>query len=237
MSSIVLYIGQKRYSSWSLRPWILLKHANISFDEKFQPVEGVGVNENLYNISPSGLVPCIRDGEDTVWDSLAICEWAAERAVAGKVWPIDSHARTFARCAAAEMHSGFGDLRELLSMHIGMMMPAGSPLQLTPRVLTQVARISKLWSEAREKYGKPSCAGPYLFGTFSATDAMYAPVVFRFQTYGVTLTDLNAKEYMTAMLADPYMKEWENAALIETVSPVMKYDNHLRSLGAIARTI
>jgi glutathione S-transferase len=235
MSSI-LYIGQKRYSSWSLRPWILLKHACIPFEEVFQPVEGVGVNANLLSISPSGLVPCIRDGADTVWDSLAICEWANERAAAGKVWPLDSHARIFARCAAAEMHSGFGDLRELLSMHIGMMMPADSPMALTPRVMTQVARISQLWSDAREKWGIPSGAGPYLFGAFSATDAMFAPVIFRFQTYRVPLTDLNAKEYMKAMLADPYMIEWEKAALLETQSPVQKYDTHLRSLGALPRT-
>jgi glutathione S-transferase len=236
MPPVELFIGQKRYSSWSLRPWIMLKHAGIDFTEKLTPVEGVGVNDKLLSVSPSGLVPCVRDADgELIWDSLAICEWAAEHAPTGAVWPTDSKARMFSRSIAAEMHSGFSDLRGLLSMHVAMQLPADSPLPLPPRVASQVARIIEIWRSARARWGVPS-SRPFLFGDFSAADAMFAPVIFRFQTYRVPIDDPLAKAYYEAMLADPQMRQWEAAALVETVAPVEKYDAHLLSLGAVRRS-
>ena len=214
-----------------------MKHAFIDFKEVFKPVEGVGMNANLLSVSPSGLVPCVRDSHgDIIWDSMSICEWAHEHAAPGAVWPLDTRARAFARSAASEMHSGYNELRNLLSMHIGMQMPSDAPLALPPKVKFEVDRILRLWAEAREKFGKPSGAGPYLCGAFSAADAMFAPVIFRFQTYRVAIDEPVAKAYYQAMLADPCMQEWENAALAETSDPIEKYENHLRSLGAVSRS-
>ena len=242
-AAYTLLIGQKTYSSWSLRPWLLLAHlreahpALFSFTERAVAVEGVGRNPALYALSPSGLVPALRDDAatgDVIYDSLAIAEFLAERAPAGAVWPADARARAFARCAAAEMHSGFAALRELLSMHVVMQLPA--PLALPAPVAADVARIVALWAEARARWGAPSGAGPYLFGAFSAADAMFAPVVFRFQTYLVAVEEPAAAAYVAAMLADKHMREWEAGAFAEDgATAVAKYDAHLAKLGAARR--
>jgi len=238
-----LIIGQKRYSSWSLRPWLLLKHVSaaypaLAFSEEAFDVEGLGgaPNPRLLALSPSGLVPALRDGAtgDVIWDSLAIAEWAADRAPAGAVWPADARARAFARCMAAEMHSGFSALRGALSMHVVMRLAA--PLALAPAVAADVARITSLWAEARARWGAPSRAGPYLFGAFSAADAMFAPVVFRFVTYRVAPAEPLAAAYVAAMRADPFMREWERAAFGETRGSVKKYDDHLAALGGVRRS-
>lgn len=233
-----LVIGQKRYSSWSLRPWLVLRHAQIPFEEISVAVEGIGFNEKLLSLSPSGLVPVLHleDGSgDMVFDSLALAEWAHERSAAGTVWPADVRARTHARCIAAEMHSGFADVRALLSMNLGFEMP--SPIELPPRVAAQVTRIIELWRDARARFGAPSGEGPYLFGKFSAADAMYAPVAFRFKTYGVSVTEPLAAEYLNAMLAHPLVVEWRAAALVEKEGIVAKYDDHLIALGAVRVTV
>jgi len=239
---LTLIIAQKRYSSWSLRPWVLLARlaaqdpATFAFTEEYAAVEGVGANPRLHAVSPSGLVPALRLGNgDVVWDSLAICEWLAERAPAGAVWPAEARARAFARSAAAEMHSGFGAMRELLSMHVVMELPA--PLALPARVAADVARVTALWADARARFGAPSGAGPFLCGAFGAVDAMFAPVAFRFQTYGVVPAEPAAREYLAALLADPYMRAWEREAFAEgEATAVAKYDAHLASLGAVRRT-
>jgi glutathione S-transferase len=201
-----LYIANKNYSSWSLRPWVLMKHLGLPFDEQLV-VFGQGSNWDAFRpFSPSGRVPCLRDGDTVVWDSLAITEYLAESHA--DVWPADRTARTWARCAAAEMHAGFSTLRNQCGMSCGMrvrLREMGSALQ------ADVARINELWNEGLSRFG-----GPFLTGkTFTAVDAFYAPVVFRFQTYGLPATGATAA-YVRHMLALPAMRDWYAAALAET---------------------
>jgi glutathione S-transferase len=232
-----LVIGQKRYSSWSLRPWILLKHADFAFTEVSVAVEGIGFNAKLLHLSPSGLVPILHldDGSgDTVWDSLAIAEFANERVAPGVVWPVDPRARTLARAISAEMHSGFGDVRAQLSFNLGFRLTKAP--EFNERVNAQLARIISLWSDARARFGEPSNEGPFLFGRFCAADAMFAPVVFRFFTYRVAVADARAAAYYEAMLAHPLMIMWRKEALVETAGRVEKYDAHLTSLGGVPET-
>ena len=232
-----LVIGQKRYSSWSLRPWILLKHANFPFTEVNIAVEGIGFNEKLLPLSPSGLVPILHldDGScDTVWDSLAITEFVNERVAAGVVWPVDVRARTLARAISAEMHSGFGDVRALLSFNLGFRLTKAP--DFSERVTSQLARICSVWADARARFGEPSGEGPFLFGRFCAADAMYAPVVWRFYTYRVPISDARAVAYYESMLAHPLMQEWRKDALAETTGRVAKYDEHVISLGGAPET-
>jgi glutathione S-transferase len=196
-----LYIANKNYSSWSLRPWILMQVLKIPFVEKQQRL-GVG---DFHRFSPSGKVPCLVDGDVTVWDSLAITEYLAERHAG--VWPADSAARAFARCAAAEMHSGFGALRSICSMSCGVRVR----LHEIPASLQQdIARLNALWNDGLARFG-----GPYLAGkAFGAVDAFFAPVVFRIQTYGLKL-DAAAQAYVTHMLTQPELRMWYDAALNE----------------------
>jgi glutathione S-transferase len=229
-----LVIGQKRYSSWSLRPWILLRHAQYSFTEVNVDVEGIGFNERLLSLSPSGLVPILLldDGTaDSVWDSLAIAEFLHERVAAGVVWPADARARALARAVSAEMHSGFGDVRALLSFNLGYRV-ASQP-DLPARVASQIARIVAIWSDARARFGEPSGEGPFLFGRFSAADAMYAPVCWRFYTYRIAISDARAAAYVDSMLSHPLMIEWRKAALSEASGRVAKYDEHVVSRGGV----
>lgn len=199
-----LHIANKNYSSWSLRPWVLMRACGIDFEEQlhhFTP----GSPSDFRNISPSGRVPWLEDGEDVVWDSLAIAEYLAERHP--QVWPADSKARAWARCAAAEMHSGFASLRNEHGMNIGVRVTVS---QRSPGLLADIARIERLWNEGLERFG-----GPWLAGAeFSAVDAFFAPVIYRFRTYGVTVADA-AADYMDVMLDHPAMREWELAALDE----------------------
>lgn len=200
-----LFIANKNYSSWSLRPWVLLQALAIPFEEKLMVFEA-GSNWNSFRkFSPNGRVPCLHDGGRVVWDSLAIVEYLAERHAG--VWPDDADARTWARCAASEMHSGFGELRKHCSMTCGMRVQLheiGTGLQ------ADIARIDELWTQGIRQFG-----GPYLSGThFGGADAFYAPVVFRVQTYGLPLSDM-AQAYVDLMLGHPAMRKWYDAALLE----------------------
>jgi glutathione S-transferase len=188
---MILVIGNKNYSSWSLRPWIAMKVSGLKFEERRIPLYVPGAKEQILQDSPAGKVPVLIDGGNRVWDSLAILEYLAEKS--GKLWPADSAMRARARSVAAEMHSGFPNLRSHMSMNIRKRYPDKGRTQ---EVLQEIARINAIWSEAM---------GPFLFGAFSAADAMYAPVVLRFRTYEVGVAN---RAYYDAMLALPAMREW-----------------------------
>ncbi|RUL61594.1 glutathione S-transferase family protein [Dyella dinghuensis] len=203
-----LYIANRNYSSWSLRPWVLLSELGIPFDEKLTPFQhGTSSSWTLFRtFSPTGKVPCLHDGDITVWDSLSIAEYVAERHPA--VWPSDARARAWARSAAAEMHSGFEALRSHCPMNCGIRLK----LHTTPASLSSnLARLQELWNEGFTRF-----VGPYLAGaTFTAVDAFYAPVVFRIQSYALDI-DAAAQAYVQRMLALPSMRRWYDAALKET---------------------
>ncbi|MHA6205900.1 glutathione S-transferase family protein [Dyella soli] len=202
----VLYIANKNYSSWSLRPWLLLSELGIAFEEKAVAF-GPGSNwEAFREFSPSGRVPCLRDGDTVVWDSLAIVEYLAERHPG--VWPADNAARTWARCASAEMHSGFAALRNQCGMSCGMRVRLRG---IDAALRSDIARINELWLQGLQRFGGPFLAGP----AFTAVDAFFAPVVFRVQTYGIEL-DRPAADYARRMLALPSMRRWYEAALAES---------------------
>jgi glutathione S-transferase len=198
---MILVIGNKNYSSWSLRPWLALKVFGFEFDERRIPLYGPGTKEAILKHSPAGKVPVLIDGPTTVWDSLAILEYLAERN--RKLWPVDPADRAKARSISAEMHSGFTNLREHMSMNVRKRYPAKGR---APEVRVEIERIKAIWNECRK---------PFLFGPFSAADAMYAPVVLRFRTYGVELPRAG-RAYMEAMLELPAMQEWIAAAESET---------------------
>ena len=201
-----LYIANKNYSSWSLRPWALLTAQGIPFEEILVPFPP-GSSWNLYRpFAPAGRVPVLHDGDLKVWDSLAIIEYVAEQYPG--VWPKDRVARAWSRSAAAEMHSGFQTLRNLCSMNIGLRVTLN---QRPPELEKDLTRIAELWAEGRARFGGPYLAGP----GFTAIDAFFAPVVFRAQTYGI-LTDAASAAYCAHMLAHPALKEWQTAALTET---------------------
>ena len=201
-----LHIGNKNYSSWSLRPWILLKALDIPFIEHqhyFQPD-----NSAFKTFSPNGLVPALIDGNQTIWDSLAIAEHVYEDHPA--VWPQSREARSFARSAAAEMHAGFSALRSLCSMNVGIRVKM---FDTSPALIRDLARIDDIWRYGFSHFGGPFLAG----GQFTALDAFYAPVVFRIQTYGVGF-DLSkeARAYVDFMLQQPAMQVWYEAGIAET---------------------
>lgn len=200
-----LYIANKNYSSWSLRPWVLLRAMNIPFQEKMLPFRDERLWAPFRAINPSGKVPCLVDADLTVWDSLAIVEYLAENHAG--VWPADAEERAWARCAAAEMHSGFAALRSICTMNIGLRIELA---RITPELGRDIDRINQLWTEGLNRFG-----GPYLAGaTFTAVDAFFAPVVFRYQTYGLDTTDLT-RAYVERMLALPAMQQWQAEALAE----------------------
>lgn len=205
-----LVIGNKNFSSWSLRPWLLLKQAGLPFREIPVRLRQADTKAQILAHSPSGKVPALIDGDLTVWDSLAICEYLAEKASLNQVdlWPADPKARAEARSVSAEMHSGFAALRQQMSMEVAASRPGEGQ---TPEVLADIARIADLWTSCRERF---AAAGPFLFGDFSVADAMYAPVAFRFHTYGVELPPL-AAAYRDTLLALPAMQEWAAGARAE----------------------
>ena len=205
-----LVIGNKNFSSWSLRPWLLLKQAGLPFREIPVRLRQADTKAQILAHSPSGKVPALIDGDLTVWDSLAICEYLAEKASLNHVdlWPADPKARAEARSVSAEMHSGFAALRQQMSMEVAASRPGEGQ---TPEVLADIARIAALWTSCRERF---AAAGPFLFGAFSVADAMYAPVAFRFHTYGVELPPL-AAAYRDTLLALPAMQEWAAGARAE----------------------
>jgi glutathione S-transferase len=218
-----LHIGNKNYSSWSLRPWVLMKAVGIDFEEKLHRF-GAGFAADAPDFSPSGKVPCLVDDDTMVWDSLAIIEYLAERHPKLGVWPADAVARAWARCAAAEMHSGFTNLRGQHGMNIGVRVTVA---KRSPDLLADIARINGLWNEGLARFGGPFLAG----GQFTAVDAFFAPVVFRFQTYGVPLTGA-AADYAKLMLTHPAMREWETDALAEDFRDP-PHDAELADIGSI----
>ena len=207
--SYTLYFGNMNYSSWSLRPWVLLRHFDIPFEPVKVAVAGTGPNAMHRNYSPNGLVPCLHVDGFSIWDTLAIAEFLAERHPG--LWPADAIARARARSVACEMHSGFGAVRSAMPMNIKLRLK-GAPL--ADDVAADVKRIAESWGDCRERFGRE---GDFLFGAFSAADAMYAPVIWRFNTFNVELPRVAAL-YRDAMLALPAMREWEAGALAETVA-------------------
>jgi len=201
-----LYIGNKNYSSWSLRPWVLLQQRGIAFQEHMKPFRHGSNWEAFRTFSPSGKVPCLRDGDTVVWDSLGIAEFLAERHPG--LWPAGSAARTWARCAAAEMHSGFGALRQVCTMNVGLRVRLHAQ---SAALQADIRRIDELWSEGLTRFG-----GPYLAGAeFTVVDAFYCPVAYRVRTYGIELSGA-AAQYAARLVELPSMRAWEAAALQET---------------------
>jgi glutathione S-transferase len=203
---MLLVIGNKNYSSWSLRPWLAMKMLGIAFDEKRILLDRPDTKAEMLKHSPAGKVPCLVDGSLAVWDSLAILEYLAERHP--RLWPAERAERARARSLAAEMHSGFANLRNHMGLNVRKRYPGRGR---TPEVLEELKRIDAIWSEAK---------GPFLFGEFGAVDAMYAPVVLRFRTYEVRVSN---RAYADAVLALPPMREWIEAAEREPES-IPQYD-------------
>ena len=208
MAGLTLVIGNKNYSSWSMRPWVLMHQLGIAFEEKKLRFHSSEWDAGIERWSPSRLVPVLWREEQSVWDSLAIMETLAEWYPERNVWPRDDAARAFARSIAAEMHSGFRDLRNNMPMNIRASHPGKG---MTPEVKANIERIERLWGEARQRFG---AGGAFLFGAFSAADAMYAPVVMRFGTYGVALGP-EAARYCEVMRAAPGVRAWIDEALQE----------------------
>ena len=221
-----IYIGNKNYSSWSLRGWLAAKLTGVEVHEVIIQLTGT-YNADNRAFSPTALVPSLHDGDVVVWDTLAIAEYLAERHAG--LWPVDAPARAWARSISAEMHSGFGAVRNDMTMCIR------ERLDVRPwsdAVKTQIARIEEIWTESRRRYGH---LGPYLCGPVTLADAFYAPVAFRFQTYGVEPAGV-AGEYLRALLVHPLVHEWEIAALAETTiidadEPRILYRDKLRAAG------
>jgi len=210
--TLKLVIGNKNYSSWSMRPWLALRANRIAFEEIFVPLYTghVADKERLLSFSASGKVPALIDGEVTVWDSLAILEYVAERFPEARLWPDDRAERAHARAISAEMHSGFVALRSECGMNLHRPIRA---VTLSQDAQANVARIEQIWTECRERYGE---GGPFLFGTFGAADAMFAPVVHRFRTFAIAVGP-KAQAYMETMMALPAFAEWTEAGLAETL--------------------
>ena len=202
-----LYIANKNYSSWSLRPWVLLKTLDIDFEERFVPFLQGSSYEAFRKFSPTGLVPCLVDGTLTVWDSLAITEYVAEDHPA--VWPADKAARAWARSATAEMHSGFAALRTVCGMNVGVRVALN---EISARLRVDLDRLEELWNEGLDRFG-----GPFLAGNrFTAVDAFFCPVAFRVLTYDLKLGD-KALAYAKRLRDLPAMRQWYEEGLAETI--------------------
>lgn len=203
MPELTLVIGNRNYSSWSLRPWMLLKHLGVPFEEVLIPLDTPEFKEQVEKYGPSGRVPVLRHGTVCVWDSLAICEYAAEFASGG--WPKDRNARAVARSVCCEMHSGFINLRMEWPMNARA---RNRRTPMTPGLEEDIDRIDEMWNDCRRRFG---AGGPWLFGEYSIADAMYAPVVLRFKTYGAQLSE-TARWYLATALEDAALQEWVQAA-------------------------
>jgi glutathione S-transferase len=203
MAPLTLVIGNKNYSSWSLRPWLLLKHVGLEFQEILIPLDTPDTREQIDQYTPSGRVPVLRQGTLCVWDSLAICEYVAE--LSGKGWPQEPEARAVARAVCAEMHSGFATLRSLWPMNARA---RNRRTALTASLAADIERIDEVWNDCRGRFGS---GGPWLFGEYGVADAMYAPVVLRFNTYAARISP-TARWYMASVLEDAPLQEWLQAA-------------------------
>ena len=209
--TLKLVIGNKNYSSWSMRPWLALRANNIPFEEIFVSLySGTADKQRILDFTRSGKVPALVDGDVTVWDSLAIIEYIAERFPEKRLWPEHLAERAHARSVSAEMHSGFVALRNECGMNLHRPVCA---IELSAEARANIARVEEIWRECRERYGQ---SGPFLFGAFGAADAMFAPVVHRFRTYAVAVTK-ETQRYMDTMMALPAFVEWTKAALAETI--------------------
>lgn len=207
--ALTLVIGNKNYSSWSFRPWIAMRATGIDFDEILipfgQPLGNPEFKQRARKYSPAGLVPVLIDDDVNVWESLAIIEYLAERHPEAKLWPEDRKSRALARSICAEMHAGFSRLRGQCPMNMRRKPRAR---ELTAAVQADVARIEEIWGECRARFGK---GGPFLFGAFTAADAMFAPVVARFHVYAVPV-GATANAYMKAVMALPAWADWASAS-------------------------
>ncbi len=208
LQGLKLVIGTKNLSSWSLRPWLALRQAGIPFEEILIQLDEKETDEKIARYSPSGFVPVLLDGGTPVWDSLAICEYVAERFPGAGLWPSEAGARAVARSASAEMHSGFAALRRYLPLECRAFYPG---FEVPPDAQADIRRVLALWTDCLERFGE---GGDMLFGRFSIADAMYAPVVLRFATYDVGLEGAVA-DYAEAVKALPAMREWLAAARVE----------------------
>lgn len=205
-----LVIGNRQLSSWSLRPWLVLRHLGVPFREIPLTLDVPAFAPSIRQYSPAGRVPVLIDGDVAVWDSLAIIEYSNEKS-GGRAWPADPAQRAHARSISAEMHSGFSTLRKHWPMQaasIGLRVPLPSEGQ------EDVARIDEIWRDCRNRYGD---VGPWLFGSYSAADAMYAPVVLRFRSYGASVSSESAA-YMEQTLSDAALKEWLAGAQAEVAA-------------------
>ncbi|KAA0019752.1 glutathione S-transferase family protein [Salinicola corii] len=200
-----LFIANKNYSSWSMRPWVLLRALQIPFEEVLTPFDGAGSQQAFTHFSPTAKVPCLHDGERVVWDSLAILEYVAEDHAT--TWPGDRAARAWARCASAEMHSGFAALRDECSMNCALSIDLGTPSEALEKDLT---RLDLLWQEGLDTFGGPWLAGD----AFTAVDAMFAPVAVRIRGYGIKL-GATAMTYNERLLAHPSVADWIEQGVAE----------------------
>jgi glutathione S-transferase len=207
MSELLLTIGNKNYSSWSLRPWLLLKHVGLPFEERLIPLDTAEFARDIATLSPTRRVPVLQHQALRIWDSLAICEYVCE--LAGRGWPTSREARAVARSACAEMHAGFSILRSQWPMNARAL---GRRTAANPERDADIRRIEELWADCRHRFG---AAGPWLFGEYSVADAMYAPVVLRLRTYGALLRP-ESSTYVETVLADDHMREWLAAAAAES---------------------
>jgi glutathione S-transferase len=196
-----LIIGNKAYSSWSMRPWLAMKAMGLSFRETVIPLYEPSSPAEIRKYSAAGKVPTLQHGSITVWESLAILEYLADAFYDKPWWPSDPHARAVARSISSEMHAGFQPLRQQMGMNVRKVFP---PRPVAPDVQDNITRIQNMWTDCRAKFG---AGGPFLFGAFSNADAMYAPVVTRFKTYSVDLNPV-CRAYSDAMLAHPSMEQW-----------------------------
>ncbi|HTZ80148.1 MAG TPA: glutathione S-transferase family protein [Stellaceae bacterium] len=205
MADFTLYIGNKNYSSWSLRGWLMLKATGVPFEEVLIRLSEPNTRTEVLRRSPSGRVPALKHGEILVWDSLSIGEYLAEHFPQAKLWPEDTAARALARSVSAEMHSGFPALRN----HFPMNMRSSFPNRpITPEVQPDIDRITSIWHDCRARFG---AEGPFLFGHFTIADAMYAPVVSRFRTYKIEI-DAERQAYCDAIWSMPALQEWLGSA-------------------------
>lgn len=203
-----LVIGNKNYSSWSLRGWLLLRQFQISFEEIRLPLYSEAFTEKIRDYSPTGLVPVLVTGELSIWDSLAICEYIAEQHPHLQCWPEDVQARAIARCVSNEMHSGFFQIRNLLPMNIRRSRAIDA---ISENLTREIERVCEIWKTCRQFHAP---AGDFLFGRLSIADVMYAPVVLRFKSYQIEVGEIEA-DYMQSMLALDSLQEWIEAAQAE----------------------
>ena len=211
---MLLVIANKLYSSWSLRPWLLMRALGIAFDEEVIAMRKPDTKARMLARGPAGKCPVLIDGDVTVWESLAIVEYLAEKFPQKGVWPADPKSRAHARAASNEMHAGFQPLRAACPMNLSKRFAARD---FGPDVAGSVARIEELWREARDRFGAnpdASAQAPFLYGSFTAADAMFAPVVTRLDTYQIPVA-ADTRSYMDAVLAHPAFLEWKQAALSE----------------------